>query len=120
MKHVGRSRRIVGRGDRGEKAHVAPGEHALGEGPLETGKILQPLRHPRELLQLAARESEALPGVVVEPGEPEAAVRAPQEEGPGQAAEHAAAERFLTRQAAEEAIEQLGAKPAIEPPPLLG
>jgi len=52
--------------------------------------------------------------LVVEPDEAEALVRAPPEERPGEAAEDAAAERLLTREAAKERVEQFGAKGAIE------
>jgi len=93
---------------------VAPGERSLDEGLTEGGQVLQLLHHARELLQLAAREAEALPRVVVEAEEAEAVMRAPAKEGPGEAAEHPAAERFPAREAAEEWIEQLGAEAPVE------
>ena len=52
--------------------------------------------------------------LVVEPDEAETLVRAPPEEGPGEPAEDAAAERLLAGEAAEQRVQQLGAEAAIE------
>ena len=109
----------VRRGDRDEEAQVAPGERPLGEGTGERRERLEPLRHVGELLQLAAREAQALAREVVEADEAETLVGPLREEVPGEVAEHPPAEGFLPRQPAEQAVEQPGAEVAVEAAPLL-
>src|SRR5437867_4434865 len=76
-------------------------------------------RDAGELLQLAAREAEALAREVVEADEAEPLVGPLREEVPGEVAEHLAAEGFLAREPAEQAVEQPGAEVAVEAAPLL-
>jgi hypothetical protein len=109
----------VGRGNGDEEPSLAPREDPVGEGVAEEREIAQLPRHAGELLELAAGDAERLAGVVVEADESEALVRAPAEEGMSQAAEDAAAERFLAGQAAEKRVEQLGAAIAVEVTPFL-
>ena len=59
-----------------------------------------------ERLELAGGEAQALAGKVPEPGEAERVLAFLREEGAGQGAEHAAAARLLTGEAAEVAVEQ--------------
>ncbi len=51
---------------------MAPGERPLGEGAGERRERLEPLRDTGELLQLTARETQALARKVVEADEAEA------------------------------------------------
>ena len=98
---------------------MAPGERPLGEGAGERRERLEPLRDAGELLQLTARETQALARKVVEPDEAEALVGPLGKEVTGETAEHLAAEGFLPREPAEQAIEQAGAEVAVEVAPLL-
>ena len=106
-------------GDRDEETEVAPGERPLGEGAGEGRERLEPLRDTGNLLQLTARETQALAREVVEPDEAEALVGPLRKEVTGEAAEHLAAEGFLAREPAEQAVEQAGAEVAVEVAPLL-
>ena len=98
---------------------MAPGERAVAEGAGDGGERVEPFDDAGQVLQLAPREAQTLAGVVVEPGEPQALVGAPLEEGPGEAAEDAAAKRLLAGEAAKQRVEQLGAEGAIEVPAFL-
>ena len=69
---------------------------------------------------VAPGHAETLARVVIDPDEPQMLVRAPVKEGPGETAKHAATERLLAREAAQQRVEQLGAERAIEPAALLG
>src|SRR5438445_86619 len=103
-------RRSTGSGSASAMASQATGERREG---------LEPLRNTCELLQLAAREAETLVSEVVEADEAETLVGPLREEVLGEAAENPAAEGFLARQPAEQAVEQLGAEIAVQAAPLL-
>jgi hypothetical protein len=70
-------------------------------------------------LQLAARETQRLPGVIVEPNEPEALVAVAEKEGMDEATEDAAAESLLPSETTEERVEDVRAEVAVEAASLL-
>ena len=98
---------------------MAPRERAVGEGAVDDGQVGEPLDDAREILQLAAGQTETFRCVIVDTHEAEPEVRAAAEEGPGEATEDAAAEGFLAAEAAEEWVDELGAEIAIEAAALL-
>ena len=109
----------LGGRDRYEKPDLTPAESAVGESVAEEREVAQLRHHTCELLQLAARETQRLPGVIVEPNEPEALVAVAEKEGMDEATEDAAAESLLPSETTEERVEDVRAEVAVEAASLL-
>ena len=93
---------------------MTPGQCAVAEGSSDGGEHVEPFDDTGEVLELAPGHAETLARVVIDPDEPQMLVRAPVKEGPGETAKHAATERLLAREAAQQRVKQLGAKRAME------
>ena len=112
-------RRLCG-GDAGEQTDLRPRELAALERRGDGRQTREALRDPRERLQLARREAQALAREVAETREPERVLPAPAEEVPRKGAEHPAPAGFLAGETSQVAVEQSRRCAATKAPALLG
>ena len=79
---------VLGLRHAADEAHLRPGERAGDERGLDGGQPRQLRVHPREVLERARGEAEALHRVVAQAREAEALLAARGHEAPGQRSEH--------------------------------